>query len=212
VPALQLAGHQHLQKQKHLIFTNQHLAGTAQIHGRITLQASHQRKDVFMKSIRTTLIATALMAGLTGLALAQNTTEPNDNPRVGRMEKMREYKAERHTERHMQRLVELKSKLSLQAAQEPAWMTFTQSMQHPGPMARPERASFEKLTTPERLDMMQTMKAARDTNMQQRSEATKAFYASLSAEQKQVFDQETARMMKGYGTHAMKHQGGHGRY
>lgn len=165
-----------------------------------------------MKSIRATLIATALMAGLSGLALAQNTTEPNDNPRVGRMEKMREYKNERHTERHTQRLAELKSKLSLQAAQEPAWKTFTQSMQHPGPMARPKRASYEKMTTHERLDMMQGMKAARDFNMQQRSEATKAFYASLSAEQKQVFDQETARMMKGYGTHDMKHQDGHGRY
>ena len=69
-----------------------------------------------MKSIRITLIATALMAGLTGLALAQNTTAPADNARAGRMEKMREHKVERHA----QHLTELKSKLNLQAAQEPA--------------------------------------------------------------------------------------------
>jgi periplasmic protein CpxP/Spy len=161
-----------------------------------------------MKSIRTTLIATALIAGLTGLALAQNTTAPADNTRVGRMEKMREHKGERHTKD----LGELKSKLNLQAAQEPAWNTFTQSMEHPARMARPERANMEKMTTPERLDMMQSKKAMRDARMQQRAEATKAFYATLSAEQKQVFDQETARMMKGSGMHATKHQGGHGKH
>jgi hypothetical protein len=161
-----------------------------------------------MKSIRTTLIATALMAGLTGLALAQNTSAPTDGPRVGRMEKVREHKAERHA----QHLTELKAKLNLQAAQEPAWNTFTQSMQHPARMDRPERATFEQMTTPERLDQMQAMKAQRDAHMQQRAEATKVFYAMLNTDQKQVFDQETARMMKGSGMHAMKHQGGHGHH
>ena len=165
-----------------------------------------------MKSIRTTLIATALMAGLTGLALAQNTTAPADNTRIGRMEKMREHKNEHKGERHTQHLAELKSKLNLQAAQEPAWNSFTQSMQHPAQTAKPERASFEKMTTPERLDQMQAMKAQRDAHMQQRAEATRAFYATLSVEQKQVFDKETARMMKGSGMHAMKHQGGHGHH
>ena len=165
-----------------------------------------------MKSIRTTLIATALMVGLTGLALAQNTTAPADNARAGRMEKMREHKNEHKSERHTQHLAELKSKLNLQASQEPAWNTFTQSMQHPARMARPERASFEKMTTPERLDMMQAMKVQRDAHMQQRADATKAFYATLSADQKQVFDQETTRMMKRSGLHATKHQGGHGHH
>jgi protein CpxP len=161
-----------------------------------------------MKSIRTTLIATALMVGLTGLALAQNTTAPTDTPRAGRVEKMREHKAERHT----QHLTELKSKLNLQAAQEPAWNRFTESMQHPARMARSERANFEQMTTPERLDQMQAMKAQRNVHMQQRSDAIKAFYATLSTDQKQVFDQETFRMMKGSGMHATKHQGGHGHH
>lgn len=165
-----------------------------------------------MKSIRTTLIATALMTGLTSLALAQNTTPAADNAHVGCMEKMREHKREHQGERHTQHLAELKGKLNLQAAQEPAWNTFTQSMQHPARVARPERASLEKMTTPERLDMMQAMKTQRDAHMQQRAEATKAFYAGLSTEQKQVFDKETARMMAGSGMHAMKHQGGHGRH
>jgi hypothetical protein len=165
-----------------------------------------------MKSIRTTLIATALIAGLTGLALAQNTTAPTDSTRAGRMEKMREHKSEHKAERHTQRLAELKSKLNLQAAQEPAWNTFTQSMQHPARMVRPERASLEKMTTPERLDMMQAMKTQRDAHMQQRAEATKSFYATLNAEQKHVFDKETVRLMKGSVMHAMKQQGSHGHH
>jgi hypothetical protein len=85
-------------------------------------------------------------------------------------------------------------------------------MQHPTRMVRPERASLEKMTTPERLDMMQAMKTQRDAHMQQRTEATKVFYATLNAEQKQVFDKETARWMKGSGMHAMKHPGGHGKH
>jgi hypothetical protein len=85
-------------------------------------------------------------------------------------------------------------------------------MQHSAHMARPERANFEKMTTPERLDQMQAMKKQRDDQMQQRAEATKAFYATLSTDQKQVFDQETFKMMKGSGMHTMKHQGGHGHH
>jgi Spy/CpxP family protein refolding chaperone len=161
-----------------------------------------------MKSIRMTLIATALMASLTGLALAQNTTASTESSPVDRMEKMRGHKGERHT----QHLAELKSKLNLQAAQEPAWNSFSQSMQHPARMARPERAAFDQMTTPERLDQMQAIKAQRDAHMQQRAVATNVFYASLNPDQKQVFDQETARMMKGPGMHAMKHTGGHGNH
>jgi hypothetical protein len=48
--------------------------------------------------------------------------------------------------------------------------------------------------------------------MQQHTEATNAFYATLNTDQKQVFDKETARMMKGSGMYAMKHQGGHGHH
>lgn len=161
-----------------------------------------------MKSIRTTLIATALMTALSGLALAQSATPSMGNAHSGRMEKMREHKAERHT----QHLSELKSKLNLQPSQETAWNTFTQALQQHGQMVRPDRAAMEKMTTPERLDKMQAMKTERDAHMQKRMEAIKAFYASLSAEQKQVFDKESSHAMHDGGMHAMKHQGSHGRH
>jgi Spy/CpxP family protein refolding chaperone len=161
-----------------------------------------------MKSIRTTLIATALMTALSGLALAQNATPSMGKAHAGHMEKMREHKAERHT----QHLSELQSKLNLQPSQEAAWNTFTQAMQPHGQMVRPDRAAMEKMTTPERLDRMQAMKVERDAHMQKRLEATKAFYGSLTTEQKQVFDKESRHAMHGGGMHTMKHQGSHGRH
>lgn len=159
-----------------------------------------------MKSIRHTLIACALLASLSGLALAQTVPETKtDSPRAQRMEQM-------HTpmgERHAKHWADLKGKLKLEAGQESAWTTFAQSMQPSGQrMAHPDRATLQKLTTPERIDQMQAHKAVRDADMQKRAEATKTFYAALNAEQKKVFDTETARMMQGMG-HKMSRDGGH---
>lgn len=61
------------------------------------------------------------------------------------------------------------------------------------------------MSTPERLDQMQAHKAQHDAQMQKHIEATKTFYASLNAEQKKVFDKETARFMRGMGEHPHRH-------
>ena len=54
------------------------------------------------------------------------------------------------------------------------------------------KADMDKLTTPERIDKMRTLRAERMTTMNaemdKRGTATKAFYAVLSSEQKAVFD------------------------
>ncbi len=150
-----------------------------------------------MKSIRTTLIAASLLAGLSGLALAQTRTEtPPAGSRAEHMDKMHT----RMGERHARHLNELKGKLKLEANQDTAWNNFAQSMQPPThPMAHPDRAAMEKLTTPERIDQMQARKAQRDAEMQKRADATKTFYAALNASQQKIFDTETARMMQGMG-------------
>jgi hypothetical protein len=159
-----------------------------------------------MKSIRNTLIAASLLAGLTGLTLAQTTPEAKTNgPRAERMDKMHAKMGERHAKH----LAELKGKLKLEAGQETAWTAFEQSMQMPSkPMARPDRAAMDKLTTPERIDQMQAHKAQRDAEMQKHADATKTFYAALNANQKKVFDAETARAMQSMGG-GMRHGEGH---
>jgi periplasmic protein CpxP/Spy len=154
-----------------------------------------------MKSILKTLIASALLAGLSSLAFAQ--AGPNaEAPRHERMAKMHEHMAQRHA----QHLAELKSQLKLQADQENAWATFAQSMQPPAQApARRDPAALEKMSTPERLDQMQAHKAQHDAQMQKHIEATKTFYANLNAEQKKVFDKESARFMRGMGEHSHRH-------
>jgi protein CpxP len=95
------------------------------------------------------------------------------------------------------RQAELKAKLKLTPAQEGAWTTFTASMQPPAPIARltPEqRAEFDKLSTPDRIDKMRALRTQRMADMSaamdKRGEATKTFYAVLTPEQQKTFDAE----------------------
>ena len=58
--------------------------------------------------------------------------------------------------------------------------------------ARPDRAEFAKLTTPQRLDRMQTRQAERSAMFAKRIDATRSFYAALTPEQQKTFDAEVA--------------------
>ena len=154
-----------------------------------------------MKTTQRLWITASLLSVLFGSALAQPGPGHNGQG-PARMEKMHERMAERHNKH----LSELKAKLQLQASQESAWTSFAQTMQAPAkPLARPDRLALEKLTTPERIDQMQAFKAQRDAHMQQRADATKAFYASLNADQKKTFDAETSRFMAQHMGQGMQH-------
>ncbi len=93
---------------------------------------------------------------------------------------------------------DLKAKLKLTPAQEGAWTAYTAAMQPPAGMGmRPsdaQRAEMEKLTTPERIDKMRAARAERmaqmNAEMDKRGNATKTFYAALTAEQQKIFDGE----------------------
>jgi hypothetical protein len=104
---------------------------------------------------------------------------------------------ERMVKHWEQRQVELKTKLHLAAAQEPAWNAFMQGMKVPTkPLAQPiDREALAKLNTPERMEKMnaihETNLSAMQTHIKQRTEATRAFYNQLSVEQQKIFDAET---------------------
>ena len=95
------------------------------------------------------------------------------------------------------RQADLKAKLHLSAAQEPAWNSFAQAMKPPAkPVVQPlDRDALAKLTTPERIEKINAQHeanfAAMQTHMKQRGEAAKQFYAQLTTEQQKVFDAET---------------------
>ncbi len=118
--------------------------------------------------------------------------------------KMQAYKAKRQAD--------LKAQLKLTPAQEGAWTAYTASTQRPA-YARPsaeQRAEFAKLTTPERIDKMRALRNQRMTEMSaamdKRDEATKTFYAALTADQKKVFDNQR---MGPDGRRPGKHHGPH---
>lgn len=90
-------------------------------------------------------------------------------------------------------LAALKEKLKLAPEQEAAWNTFvdaTRSAPRAGAGREAMRDELAKLDTPQRLDRMLAMSEARRVRLVERAEATKAFYAQLSAEQQRVFDTE----------------------
>jgi hypothetical protein len=156
-------------------------------------------------NIRPFLIAATLLYG--SLSFAQ--TAPGLSPEgLGRMHNpaMMQKMQDRMTQRHAQHLEVLKGALLIKPEQEAAWTNFASSMQplNPRPV-RPAPAELEKLSTPERIDKMMAFKAQRDAQMQKRADATKAIYASLSAEQKSVFDQHTFKYMNQMG-HGGEHR------
>jgi periplasmic protein CpxP/Spy len=160
-----------------------------------------------MKQSHKHLIAAGLLAGVAFASGAQ--PQPAAAPGAGptsaaTREHHGRFDPARMQEHIAKRQAQLKQKLQITPAQEGAWNAYTTAMQPPLDSRRPERGELDKLTTPERIDRMRAMRAARAGEMDKRAEATKAFYAALSPEQKKVFDAETAPRQ-----HA-RHHGGRG--
>jgi protein CpxP len=152
-----------------------------------------------MKHPHKHLIAAGLLAML---GFAVNAQTPPAAPAAGPAPSaMREHHGRfdpaRMQERIAKRQAQLKQLLQITPAQESAWSAYTASMQPPANLRRPERGEFEKLTTPERIDRMRAMRAARVAEMDKRADATKTFYAALSPDQKKVFDTASARRSLG---------------
>ncbi len=141
------------------------------------------------------LLVAGLLAGLGCAAMAQGTPPaPQPGGQPGMHQRGERHDPAKFQERMAQRQAELKAKLKITPAQEGAWSNFTAAMQPPANRpARPNPEEFAKLTTPQRIDRMQALKAERDARMTQRANATKTFYAALTPEQQKVFDENTMR-------------------
>ena len=172
-----------------------------------------------MKSIFKPVLLTVLLAGagFTAITQVQAAGEPAGmypgmhegmGHHMGRRGDMNPAKMEAWHNKHM---AELKAKLKLTAAQEGAWTTFTTAMKPPAMAQRPDMAALSKLPTPERIDKMKALHAERMTlmnaDMDKRGDAAKAFYATLSTEQKKVFDAEAMPRMGREDKHGGHHGG-----
>lgn len=153
-----------------------------------------------MKRLSQKFLMGTLLAAMGMASMAQSNPAPAAGPvaheargMAPRMERGdHERFQQRMGERFARHLESLKPKLQLSADQQSAWATFSNAMQ--APAVRPKRmaqSELAKLSTPERIDLMRTRMAERDAMLRQRGDATKAFYAALTAAQKNIFDKET---------------------
>jgi periplasmic protein CpxP/Spy len=160
---------------------------------RALTQKDHTMKNVFKSLIVASMLATA---GFVAHAQPSMDGMSHEHSMHGH-KRMDPAKIEAKMAKHH---AALKAKLKITAEQENAWATFTAALKPTGTTAhkRPDRAEMEKLTTPERIDKMKALRTQHMADMaaamDKRGEATKVFYATLSDEQKKVFDTETARM------------------
>ncbi|MDO8278191.1 MAG: Spy/CpxP family protein refolding chaperone [Burkholderiaceae bacterium] len=166
-----------------------------------------------MKTTRTHWLLAAVLA-TTGFAAMAQTPAPAaaGSGRPAMHERMGRADPARMQERIAKRHAELRQKLKITATQEPAWAAFTAAMQPQAWGMRTQRAEMDKLSTPERIDRMQALRATRAAQMDKRLAATKTFYAALTPEQQKTFDAEASRRgggHKGHGGHGHGH-GGHG--
>lgn len=153
-----------------------------------------------MKRLSQKLLLGTFMAAMGMASMAQSNPTPPAGPAANeargmapRMERGdHERFQKRMSERFARHLERLKPKLQLSADQQSAWTTFSNALQ--APVAHPKRmdqSELAKLSTPERIDLMRTRLAERDEALRQRGDATKTFYAALTAAQKTIFDKET---------------------
>ena len=164
--------------------------------------------------IRKHLLTAGLLAGLAASAFAQPAPTAPAPGRDGQgyahrqmdPARMQEHRA-RMEQRMAERMEFFKFKLKVTPAQEGAWTTWSSAMK---PAAnrpqRPDRAELERLTTPERIDRMRSLRAARQAENDKRMDATKVFYATLNADQKKTFDAASLEMLQ----HRGGGRGGHG--
>src|SRR5450830_1602702 len=148
-----------------------------------------------MKSIFKPLLLAGLLATAGFAALSQPMGGGDCAGMTGdmhhRMGNMDPAKMQARMDKHF---ATLKTQLKLTPAQEGAWTTYTAAMKPPVDLMakRAEYAELVKLPTPERIDKMKALRtqhmADMNAAMDQRGEASKAFYATLTPEQQKTFD------------------------
>ncbi|WP_158598020.1 Spy/CpxP family protein refolding chaperone [Noviherbaspirillum saxi] len=164
-----------------------------------------------MTTFRKRLLAALLTVGLTAGSFAVYAEKPGQEasgagPAGTSATGEQRHSPERMRERMEKRAAALHDKLKLNASQEAAWQTYIARMKPADRPQRPDRAEFDKLTAPERMEKMLGMMKQAEQRMTERLAATKEFYAVLTPEQQKIFDEETKHR---HGRHHGRHHGGH---
>jgi len=148
-----------------------------------------------------------------GMAAAQaQEAQPAQQPHAGHQRPTKEQMQARMAEMYAKRQARLHDLLKLTAQQESAWSTYQAAIK-PAAMdgPRPEHKAFDKMTTPERLNLALDMTKKREAMLQTRLKAVSAFYAQLNPAQQTLFDEHSFGGARGGMMRARwRHHGGHG--
>lgn len=102
-----------------------------------------------------------------------------------------EQQSSRMAERMKERQQKLHESLKLNPEQEKAWVKFQDSHPMRDNADRPDRAALEKLSAPERAEKMLEQSRKHQDAMSKHVSAMKAFYDTLTPEQKKTFDEHS---------------------
>lgn len=162
-----------------------------------------------MTSHNKRLFLASIVAAVGGLAMAQTavaaTASADKLP--ARRQFSRADRKQHGAERGAHRMAELKTELGITAEQEPAWQAYVDAMQPGKPQADAQRPDFSKLSTPERIDYMQSRQGERQQHMNQRLDAIKTFYGQLTPEQQAIYDQKKMHAWGGKSRGPRRHHG-----
>lgn len=163
--------------------------------------------------VKRSLIVAAILAGIAGVsatAIAQGMGQHHGMDPQKHSQHMGQ-RMEQMQKRHAEHQAQLKSALKITASQEAAWNAYVAGTAPNPPANAPgmAREDWSQLTTPQRLDRMQALRAERDAAMAKRIEAVKTFYAALTPEQQKVFDTQAHGGMHRAGMKGEHRMGGH---
>lgn len=133
-------------------------------------------------------LAGALALSAAGASFAQPAPPPGPGPDGAAARHWQRPDPAKMAEKHAEHL---RAVLQLRPDQEPALKALVAALQpDPARMAqrRAERGEMRELTTPQRLDRMQTKMAERQQRFARHADAIKRFYAQLSPSQQKAFD------------------------
>jgi protein CpxP len=159
-----------------------------------------------MNKIQQHLLIGLAVIGMAGTSLAARADEGRHGFAAAK-----EQMAAKRSAMFTEHLAKLHDKLKLTASQEAGWTTFVAAITPAaGSATLPDRAATAALSAPERMDAAIARAKARIVTMEAHDAALKTFYATLSADQKKVFDDNV--MGGAHGPHpmmeAMQHHAG----
>ncbi|MGB8516510.1 MAG: Spy/CpxP family protein refolding chaperone [Gallionella sp.] len=132
----------------------------------------------------------ATLLGLSLVAMLGNSVSAHEQAAsavAGDGHHMKMDAQECHRDAFAKHMEKLHTALKLSADQEPAWKDFVGKIK-PAEMNMPEHQDWHAMSTPDRMDHMLEMMKSREKSMTDNAVAVRAFYDTLSTEQKDAFD------------------------